>query len=252
MGNRDGIARLSGAIGATLELGSLAAAGGAAALLMWAVLDPVDQSPAAIVRTSSTTLAASPLLPANDPFLRGGAVQVAGGLPTGDGFTLHATRMAASGPGSAILSANGQPQAVFVEGQTISGDARLAIVGPDFVEIERGGRRTRIAFALTPTFAAPPPLHTGDAGAAQLAASMGLRPREQNGRTTGYEISRGDTAVLATAGLRPGDVLVAINGRALNEETLEETRASMLAGQPVEIRFERDGAVQTTRMGTAG
>jgi general secretion pathway protein C len=57
---------------------------------------------------------------------------------------------------------------------------------------------------------------------------------------------------LRAAGLRSGDVILAVNGSELNSpQAIAGLRNRLSGATSAEIRYERDGAVQTTTIRTA-
>lgn len=238
---------------ATAELACLAGVGGGVALLLWSVVEPVRQPSGGPVEASATTRPMpSALVRASDPFLRdagpGNSVAIATGASD---YVLFATRAGVEGSGSAILSFGGQPQRAFLAGDLLTPDARLIHIGVDHVVIERDGQRVRVGFTSAPS--APgfaPAAQTGGTSTASPLENMGLRPATRDGRTVGYElIQRGELAMLSGSALQPGDILLSVNGQSISEESIAEHRAALLSGAPVEISFERGGAVQTLRLG---
>ncbi|MFS0736780.1 PDZ domain-containing protein [Sphingomonas sp. 1P06PA] len=78
---------------------------------------------------------------------------------------------------------------------------------------------------------------------------LALAPREQDGRITGYLVKSGAPApILTAAGLKPGDVLVSVNGRAILSAQDVAGLAREVAVSP-EMRFgyERAGAMREGR-----
>ena len=71
-------------------------------------------------------------------------------------------------------------------------------------------------------------------------------------RLDGFTVSGGgDGSVLRAAGLRPGDVLLAVNGQSLDSlERIAALRSELGNTTSAELRFERGGTVQTTTIGT--
>jgi general secretion pathway protein C len=78
---------------------------------------------------------------------------------------------------------------------------------------------------------------------AMLDHRLGLEPRRQQGRITGFAVRQGARLpVLERAGLRPGDVLVSVNGQAFDsEEKVLELSLEMAGSRIAEFEFERDG-----------
>ena len=144
--------------------------------------------------------------------------------------------------------------------------------------LARGGSVTRLIFSDVPVGAAPPPppppgpqtvgpdpdpvvaappVSPAAASAprvdpARLMAQASLRPRMQGLRVNGFTVSAaGDGAALKAAGLQSGDVILAVNGTALDSPArIAGLRSQLSNSTSAEIRFERGGAVQTTTIRT--
>ncbi|WP_284223802.1 PDZ domain-containing protein, partial [Brevundimonas denitrificans] len=86
----------------------------------------------------------------------------------------------------------------------------------------------------------------------RLMAQAGLRPRMRGARLDGFTVSgAGDAAALRAAGLRAGDVILAVNGQPLDSvERIAALRGQLADSSSAELRFERDGVTQTTTIGT--
>ena len=84
-------------------------------------------------------------------------------------------------------------------------------------------------------------------------AQAGLRPRLKGLGVSGFTVtSTGDGGALRAAGLRSGDVILAVNGSELNSpQAIAGLRNRLSGATSAEIRYERDGAVQTTTIRTA-
>ena len=83
-------------------------------------------------------------------------------------------------------------------------------------------------------------------------AQAGLRPRMQGLGINGFTVSgTGDGSALAAAGLRSGDVILAVNGQALDSPArIAGLRGQLSNSTSAEIRFERNGVEQTTTIRT--
>jgi len=132
----------------------------------------------------------------------------------------------------ALIASEGGPEAAYAPGATLPGGARLLEVRPDEVVIWRDAR--------TQTLSLSPPAgdgrdarlqqvdHRADAGMARRlgdlqrqlqrdpSATVGLlrfEPIHRRGRLVGFRVNPGRSAgLLDSLGLRPGDVVSAVNG----------------------------------------
>ena len=82
-----------------------------------------------------------------------------------------------------------------------------------------------------------------DQGMDAVALRLGMRPRKEDGRITGFELKQSrDLAPLQRAGLQAGDVIVAVNGQDFtSEEKLMELPAEIAGSYSAEFEIERDG-----------
>ncbi|PZO07585.1 MAG: general secretion pathway protein [Alphaproteobacteria bacterium] len=219
-----------------------------------------------------------------DAFFRTGAPGALGEA-TAQGSSqmrLYGVRADGSGNGSAIIGlADGRQVSVGV-GEEIEPGLILRSVASDHVVMARGGSLTRLMFTELPMgAAAPPPPPTeqqvvtpqgtapADAGAAvapasatvpsgpsvdpaRLMAQAGLRPRMQGLGINGFTVSgAGDGSALAAAGLRSGDVILAVNGQPLDSPArIAGLRGQLSNSTSAEIRFERNGVEQTSTIRT--
>jgi general secretion pathway protein C len=86
----------------------------------------------------------------------------------------------------------------------------------------------------------------------RLIGQASLRPRMKGMSISGFIVSAtGDGQALRDAGLRSGDVILAVNGIELNGMgALQGLRAELADATAVEIRYERAGRVSTTTIRT--
>lgn len=243
--------------------------------LVWIVAEPRD----AAASMASTPAAVSPADPAVfqrfDAFFRtGGQSSLAEASAAGSGqMRLYGLRSDGSGGGSAIIGlADGRQVSVGV-GEEVEPGLILRGVGPDYVTLARGASLSRLIFSdvpvgvapvpppppgpqiVTPPPPPPPPAVTPTAASvdpAQLITQAGLRPRMRGLRLDGFTVSAsGDAALLRAAGLQAGDVILAINGQSLDSlERIAALRGQLANSSGAELRFERDGTVQTSTIGT--
>ena len=191
---------------------------------------------------------------------------------------LYGVRADGTGGGSAIIGlADGRQVSVGV-GEEIEPGLILRSVASDHVVMARGESLSRLMFTDLPVGAAAPPpppsepqvvtpqgaapAEAGQAAAAtpsgpsidpaRLMAQAGLRPRIQGLGINGFTVSgTGDGSALAAAGLRSGDVILAVNGQALDSPArIAGLRGQLSNSTSAEIRFERNGVEQTTTIRT--
>jgi general secretion pathway protein C len=244
--------------------------------LVWIVAEPQSAAPEA-------TAASAPARPVDfsvfqrfDAFFRtGGVSSLAEASAAGSGqMRLYGLRSDGAGGGSAIIGlADGRQVSVGV-GEEVETGLVLRSVGDDHVTLARGTSLSRLIFSdvpmgvapvpppppgpqtVTPTPAPAPAEPAASVGAsvdpARLIAQAGLRPRMRGVRLDGFTVSgAGDPAVLGAAGLQAGDVILAVNGQALDSlEQISALRGRLANSSVAEIRYERDGQVQTTTIGT--
>jgi general secretion pathway protein C len=244
--------------------------------LVWIVAEPQSAAP-------ETTAASAPARPVDfsvfqrfDAFFRtGGVSSLAEASAAGSGqMRLYGLRSDGAGGGSAIIGlADGRQVSVGV-GEEVEPGLVLRSVGDDHVTLARGTSLSRLIFSdvpmgvapvppppsgpqtVTPTPAPAPVEPAASVGAsvdpARLIAQAGLRPRMRGARLDGFTVSgAGDPAVLGAAGLQAGDVILAVNGQALDSlEQISALRGRLANSSVAEIRYERDGQMQTTTIGT--
>ncbi|MDI6624522.1 MAG: type II secretion system protein N [Brevundimonas sp.] len=236
--------------------------------LVWIAVEPVDIPAAATVARPQAQPVDYAVFQRFDAFFRTGArSSLAEDTAAGSSqMRLFGLRSDGAGGGSAIIGlADGRQLSVAV-GETIEPGLVLQSVGADHVVLARGASLSRLIFSELPVGAAtpppPPPVPqtvtptpapaTASVDPAQLMAEAALRPRMQGLKVNGFTISsRGESPTLAAAGLQPGDVILAVNGQALDRpDRIAALRGQLADAASAEIRFERDGAVQTTTIRT--
>lgn len=170
--------------------------------------------------------------------------------------------------GAAIIERPDGRQLLARMGRMIAPGVTLVGVGQDHVLLEAGGARLRLGFgdggptasaaavdAPAPARATAPaaragPVVAGLADAARAAGrayKLGLRPVDDNGRTTGFRVMPGVRMPgLDEAGLRPGDIITSVNGMAFEDEERVAELGDEIAGS-YEATFEwlRDGQPMT-------
>jgi len=239
--------------------------------LVWIAVEPVDVPAAAVTRRQAQPVDYS-VLQRFDAFFRTGA-QSSLAEDTASGSSqmrLFGLRSDGAGGGSAIIGlADGRQLSVAV-GETIEPGLILHSVGSDHVVVARGGSLSRLIFSELPVGAATPPppppvpqtvtptpepasaLAAVSVDPARLMTEASLRPRMQGLKINGFTVSsRGDSPALTAAGLQSGDVILAINGQTLDRpDRIAALRGQLADAASAEIRFERNGAVQTTTIRT--
>lgn len=155
---------------------------------------------------------------------------------------------------AALLGTGSGGQRVVPAGNEYRPGLRVREVGADYVlltsstgdtrlELNRYGTPVEARAVPTRTLAASPPATAPVGSAEVLKLRLGLAPRKAGGRITGFTLRRGaDLPLLQRAGLRAGDVLVAVNGQAFeSEEKLMELPKEIAGYYTTEFEYERDG-----------
>ena len=248
--------------------------------LAWMIL--ATEPEAAAASAAPATPVVTTIFQRFDAFFRTGdksSLAEAAGADS-DALRLYGVRTGGPDGGSAIIGLPDGRQVSVAVGETISDGLTLASVGEDFVTVARGPSISRIVFTEIPAGVPPPPPPPAmdqvmgpapvsaataavPAGATavpagpvvdpqRLMAQAALRPRMDGLRIRGFTLAaRGDGAALRAAGLQSGDVILAVNGAELNSlERLSELGGELSGSSTAEIRFERNGRVQTTTIRT--
>jgi hypothetical protein len=179
--------------------------------------------------------------------------------PAVDGLTLHGL----TGGGAVIGYGDGRQRFVRLGRDVLPGltlaeirqhHALLAAAGGATFELGFGGPAEAADGGGAPA-AAPAPAAPGAAAAreATLRYRMGLEPRREGARIAGFAIRAGaDLPLLAQAGLRPGDVILKVNGAGFDSEERVLDLHDDLANAPtIEIEYLRAGRRQTARLAQA-
>lgn len=225
--------------------------------LAWALVAPLPKPPAPTTAAGRADLS---ILSRFDPFARAGAPEGPGPAGQGSsGYALFGVRADGRGGGSAILSGPDGVQGSFAVGEEVAPGVVLKAVQPDHVVLTAGASRLRVAFATPAAGAAPIPAAQtlsapeaaasaapGEVEGAALLREAGLSRRMVDGRENGFTVTpRGGGEALRRAGLRPGDVILAVNGENLTTENVSEIQRLLALSPVVELRVERDGRPQT-------
>lgn len=248
---------LPGAMTVACEVAAFSALGCSLAWMMWALVEPTGPLP----RSAQAAQQADPFdrLASRLSRIPDVGMSRAGDAPAtaqdASGFTLFSARAGAGGDGTAILSVGGAPQASFSVGDEVAPGARLVRVSRDRVEIDVGGQSIHVEFqGAQPSI---PPLQAPQSQApaprpasAALINSLSLQPVSKPDGRSGFEVtSRADLALLSASGLRAGDVVLRVNGVDISSANLAEQTAQLQAGRSLEIVYERNGQISTTRIG---
>jgi general secretion pathway protein C len=178
-----------------------------------------------------------------------------------DGLVLRGISYAGSQDSSVILgSADGGDRVIRI-GREIRLGARLKEVGPSFAVIATGAGDVRMELGRSGSTAVGGTAPGAAGGAAPTADQQsayrqtvdyrfGLQPVKSNGRVDGFAIR--PNAVLPQlqqAGLRPGDVIVAVNGQAFqSEEKVLELSNEIATSRTAEFEFIRAGKKMTASL----
>ncbi|MGX1587625.1 type II secretion system protein N [Brevundimonas diminuta] len=203
-----------------------------------------------------------------DAFLRNGGGGAEAAPSDGGGLSLFGVRADGAGGGSAIIGLSDGRQVSVGAGEEVEPGLTLSAVAPDHVMLSRGGAPFRLDFpdmtsgaaSVAPATTAQPAVSAPEPAPAEgvvvdpqrLIAQAGLRPRIQGLGIKGLTVSAsGDGGELRNAGLRSGDIILSVNGTALNSpQALAALRGQLADAPSAQIQFERDGQVRSTTVRT--
>lgn len=150
-----------------------------------------------------------------------------------------------TGAGAIIGDAGGAQRLVAV-GRDVMPGLRLEQVHIDHALLRSSAGTVRLDFAgaagvpqvRQPAAAPAPAAGAGDT----LPYRLGLAPRRQGGQVTGHVVRAGASLPpLERAGIRPGDVILAVNGSRLDEERMLELPWTLRNSDGVTFEIERGG-----------
>lgn len=163
--------------------------------------------------------------------------------------------------GQAIIGPSAAAARLYSVGAAISGGAHLHAVYADRVLLERNGALETLMLPRTPlpgTRYTPPP-QTGsllsEKNASLLAGLLNVQPVFSQGKLTGYRIFPGGTHGLQAfqqLGLRPGDLVIAINGTNLDDPARAlEILQTLSSSGSAQITVSRNGTPQEINLDLA-
>ncbi len=238
----------------------------AAVRLFWMVVTPVsplgDWRPASVRVMSDSARTA--LMTGFDPFNRNAPVAVADTGPvetiTDLPLTVYGIRYnAATGAGTAIIANNDGEQAIYRIGEEVSPGVTLSALEFDHIVLSRGGSRELLyldqsqpAPSIQPSArpeqaptAAPvtPTSARGRISASELSSGVSFAPAQQGGAFAGLNVvPTGDGSVFRAAGLRDGDVVVALGGQRITSPAqAAQLSGAFSPGSQVSLTVRRDG-----------
>lgn len=163
--------------------------------------------------------------------------------------------------GLAILGQSAQTTKVYPVGDNVPGGAKLHAVYPDHVVIDRGGVLETLALPRNVSANVPPPTTAALNMESPVADRMRKLINEQpglmadvmrpqpvfaNGKQTGYRVYPGrNRQAFLRLGLRPGDLVTAINGTPLDDpEHGQQIFNTLGASSEAHVTVQRNGQQQ--------
>jgi general secretion pathway protein C len=167
--------------------------------------------------------------------------------------------------GQAIIGERAASAKLYGVGDAIPGGAHLRSVYADRVLIERNGALESLLLPHTPLKSAPPGtalaplLRTSAAGARDnatlLAGIMRVQPVFVQGKLEGYRIFPGNSrgaGAFQEMGLRAGDLILAVNGSALDDPSRAmEVLQTLSSSGSATVTVSRDGSPQEIALNLA-
>ncbi|HEX8193856.1 MAG TPA: type II secretion system protein N [Allosphingosinicella sp.] len=246
---REKIVVLGGAPVIVLLFYLLLAGGGEAGKEEGVALAARPAAPAATARAAPPPPAA-PSSPSGQAAM---APQEPAAAPTPDaGISLTGVLGTGRG-GSAILSYPGGAQRLVPVGRDVLPGLTLREVRRDRILLSGPSGPAELAFGGTLAAEGSGATSLPSPQAAEAAAQAYVRaaePKRVGGRVVGYRLrSAGDIPLLQRAGLQAGDVLLSVNGNAIDGQERLTAIPAEIAGSPsVEVEFERGGRKMRTRV----
>lgn len=228
--------------------------------LAWTLFAPVEPTVEAEASDAPKPVPTA-ILGAFDPFFRLGG-DIGPEAVTSLDLSLHGVRQdQASGRGSAIIQLPDGQQRSFAVGDEVVPGVKLQSVEMDGVTLLRNGAPEKlfmdqgeetpqaadvpVAPKQAPLVAAPPVAAAPAAPPRNFGGQMRFVPRLNGTTLTGIAVQpQGDANVLKAAGLMPGDVIVAVNGKRV-------ASAGQLQGLSTgtTLQIERGGRVMRVKVG---
>ena len=158
--------------------------------------------------------------------------------PAADASQLKLYGLLASG--AVIGFPNGGQRLVPVGREAMPG-LTLVRVEQNFAILQGAGGEVRLGFdgvaAAEPGMATPQAPAVPGGREENLRYRLGLTPRVISNQVSGYSVRANvEMPALARAGIQPGDVIVAVNGAAFDEEKLQDL--ARIVASPAGARFE--------------
>lgn len=230
-----------------------------AARLLWAVITPVGPLGPLPAWPAAAEV---PALAGRDPFDAGDSAAEPASPGLHD-WRLFGLRTGSDG-GAAILANGSGPQRAYRPGDALAPGLVLERVEAGHVLVRDAGASRRLELPPPrgqPRRAAPSsallatPAPATDAAAtvdpSRLLAGSGLRHAGEGDGSAGYTVMpQADNALLRQAGLRPGDVLLRVNGQPLAPGTFAEVAAGLQRNPHARIEFRRDGQDHSITLGS--
>jgi len=234
------------------------AVGGGLALSTGIVALLRPSAPAGVETTAAT--AAAPTAPPQSPPPASADVQAPpASSPAADisGLILRGV-MGAAATGSAIIEFPGGRQARFPVGREVVPGVVLKAIEPQSALLSSNGSDVRLALpgadvaSLAPAAAAKDmATSTADPLKQTIEFRAGLQARKRrDGRITGFVIQPdSNMPAFAKAGLKPGDVVVTVNGRAFaSEAEVDKLANEIKISRTVVFGYERNGKISEARL----
>lgn len=228
------------------------------AVLLYLLLSGREEAPPQVSVAVTKTPVTLPPRPATPPTPVAVAPAAApqAEAPAISGATLTGVMGGGPGGGSAIFAYAGGAQRLIAVGRDVLPGLALREVRRDRVVLSGPSGPVELTFGRSTESAqarATPAAGSGTADTSAQSFVRALQPQRVAGRVVGYRIrSPADIPLLQRAGLQPGDVLVSVNGNAIDgQERLTGIPAEIAGASAVEVEFDRGGRRMRSRVTTA-
>jgi general secretion pathway protein C len=267
---RRGLVRFAGPAIMVTEVAMVAGLAVIATKIGWLLIEPggsiLGQQPLSFQKIAAEEGATNltgdmTLLVTSNPFSRAAetAAVIQEAPETKLNLVLKGVRASANGTGVAMIVMPNNRLNIFAPGETILDGVVLDRVYGDRVTLRKDGQIEALLMSSgadrLSVLSSPGDIRPKTSGGSQAAgddlisttatdflANLVINPVHRGSDFVGYEISsRGDAALLERSGLKPGDIVLSVDGVSIGATAPGELAMKLSSSRKVRLRIDRDG-----------